>query len=56
MMTAREPRASTHRVVSGSDTPVEDRETSFAVWAHTTMLDEDTQDDQPEPTVLRGID
>jgi hypothetical protein len=56
MTTARQSTGSTHRTAPRPDIPVDDGETSFAAWTHTTMLDEDTMDDWSNPTVLRGID
>jgi hypothetical protein len=55
MTTARDPRV-THRVDRQPDLPVEDHDTSFSVWTHTTMLGDDTTDDLSDTTVLRGID
>lgn len=56
MTTTRQPGPTTHRVDTRLDLPVEDRETSFAAWSNTTMLDEDTVDGVADPAVLRGID
>ena len=56
MATAQEPRGSTHGVEPRPDSPVDDGETSFAVWTHTTMLENDTDDDLLPTTILRGID
>lgn len=56
MTTTRPHTVTTPRVDPGPDLPIEDRETSFAVWTHTTMLDEDNADGLSDPTVLRGID
>ena len=54
MTKARETGGPIDGTESRPDVPLE--ETNFAVWTHTTMLDEDTADGGPETTVLRGID
>lgn len=54
MKKARETQGSIDGAESRPDIPLE--ETNFAVWTRTTMLDDDTADGAPDPTVLRGID